>query len=60
MREVERIAAGREDVEMGWAVKVLIARLALGAGEMRVAGEVVKEVGGWMRSEEHTSELQSQ
>lgn len=33
---------------MGWAVKVLIARLALGAGEMRVAGEVVKEVGGWM------------
>lgn len=48
LREVEKIAARRGDVEMGWAVKVLIARLALGAGEMKVAGEAVKEVGDWM------------
>lgn len=44
LREIVRFAEGRGDGEMKWAGKVLMARLALGEGEMDMAKEVIDEV----------------
>lgn len=44
LREVESVALKRGDEEMMWSAKVLMARLALGAGEIKTAGLVIDEV----------------
>ena len=48
LRDVEQLAHARQDESVLWASRVLVARLAVGAGRSDVAREAVRIVGAWM------------